>query len=78
MVGMLIAGAVVVESVFAWPGIGRLLVVSVANRHLPVLHEVDIARVLQQGRNIRGHQQLVLSLADGVCASRCSEDGSSN
>ena len=27
MVGTLIAGAVVVESVFAWPGIGRLLVV---------------------------------------------------
>ena len=26
MVGTLIAGAVVVESVFAWPGVGRLLV----------------------------------------------------
>ena len=27
MVGTLIAGAVVVESVFSWPGVGRLLVV---------------------------------------------------
>ena len=26
MIGSLVAGAVVVESVFAWPGIGRLLV----------------------------------------------------
>lgn len=37
MVGTLIAGAVVVESVFAWPGIGRLLVVAVANRDLAVV-----------------------------------------
>jgi peptide/nickel transport system permease protein len=37
MVGSLLAGAVVVESVFAWPGIGRLLVVAVANRDLAVV-----------------------------------------
>ncbi|MGI4944798.1 MAG: ABC transporter permease [Janthinobacterium lividum] len=37
MVGSLLAGAVVVESVFNWPGIGRLLVVSVANRDLAVV-----------------------------------------
>jgi len=37
MVGTLVAGAVVVESVFAWPGIGRLLVASVANRDLAVV-----------------------------------------
>ena len=37
MVGTLIAGAVVVESVFAWPGVGRLLVVGVANRDLAVV-----------------------------------------
>lgn len=37
MVGTLIAGAVVVESVFAWPGVGRLLVVAVANRDLAVV-----------------------------------------
>ena len=37
MVGSLIAGAVVVESVFAWPGVGRLLVSAVANRDLAVV-----------------------------------------
>lgn len=37
MVGSLIAGAVVVESVFSWPGVGRLLVSSVANRDLAVV-----------------------------------------
>jgi peptide/nickel transport system permease protein len=40
MVGTLIAGAVVVESVFAWPGIGRLLVTSVANRDLAVVQTI--------------------------------------
>lgn len=37
MVGTLVAGAVVVESVFSWPGVGRLLVVSVSNRDLAVV-----------------------------------------
>jgi peptide/nickel transport system permease protein len=37
MVGSLLAGAVIVESVFAWPGVGRLLVVAVANRDLAVV-----------------------------------------
>ena len=37
MVGTLMAGAVVVESVFAWPGVGRLLVSAVANRDLAVV-----------------------------------------
>jgi peptide/nickel transport system permease protein len=37
MVGSLIAGAVVVESVFSWPGVGRLLVVAVGNRDLAVV-----------------------------------------
>ncbi|MBB3388107.1 peptide/nickel transport system permease protein [Rhizobium sp. BK275] len=37
MVGSLIAGAVVVESIFSWPGIGGLLVVSVTNRDLAVV-----------------------------------------
>jgi peptide/nickel transport system permease protein len=37
MVGTLIGGAVVVESVFSWPGVGRLLVVAVANRDLAVV-----------------------------------------
>jgi peptide/nickel transport system permease protein len=37
LIGTLIAGAVVVESVFSWPGVGRLLVTSVANRDLAVV-----------------------------------------
>jgi peptide/nickel transport system permease protein len=40
MVGTLIAGAVVVESVFAWPGIGRLLVSAVSNRDLAVVQVI--------------------------------------
>lgn len=37
LVGSLIAGAVVVESVFSWPGVGRLLISAVANRDLAVV-----------------------------------------
>jgi len=40
MVGSLIAGAVVVESVFSWPGVGRLLVVAVSNRDLAVVQTI--------------------------------------
>lgn len=40
MVGSLMAGAVVVESVFSWPGVGRLLVVAVSNRDLAVVQAV--------------------------------------
>ncbi len=35
--GFLIVGAVAVESVFAWPGIGQLALQSVASRDLPVI-----------------------------------------
>jgi peptide/nickel transport system permease protein len=40
MVGSLIAGAVVTESVFSWPGIGRQLVVAVANRDVAVVQVI--------------------------------------
>lgn len=40
MVGSLVAGAVVVESVFSWPGVGRLLVNAVANRDLAVVQVI--------------------------------------
>jgi peptide/nickel transport system permease protein len=40
MIGSLVAGAVVVESVFSWPGIGRLLVGAVASRDLPVVQTI--------------------------------------
>lgn len=36
-IGHLIAGAVVVEVVFAWPGMGRLLLASLQTRDIPVL-----------------------------------------
>jgi len=42
-VGSLIVGGVITENVFAWPGVGRLLVDSVANRDLAV---VQVAIVL--------------------------------
>ena len=35
--GQLIAGAVVVEIVFGWPGIGRLLLTSLQTRDTPLL-----------------------------------------
>lgn len=38
--GDLIAGAIIVETVFAWPGIGRLLVEAVASRDLPVVQTI--------------------------------------
>lgn len=42
MVGGLIAGAVVVETVFSWPGEGRLLVTAVATRDLSVVQAILI------------------------------------
>lgn len=40
MIGGLVAGAVVVESVFSWPGVGRLLVASVTSRDLAVVQVI--------------------------------------
>jgi peptide/nickel transport system permease protein len=45
-VGSLIAGAVVTETVFAWPGIGRLLVTSVTERDLAVVQLIVILAAL--------------------------------
>ncbi|MCG8559908.1 MAG: ABC transporter permease [Hyphomicrobiales bacterium] len=41
-VGRLIVGAVVTENVFAWPGVGSLLVMSVQNRDLAVVQTIVI------------------------------------
>lgn len=38
--GLVIGGAVVTESVFAWPGVGQLLTLSVARRDLPVVQAI--------------------------------------
>ncbi len=35
--GTLLGGAVVTETVFAWPGIGRLAIQSIYNRDYPVV-----------------------------------------
>jgi ABC-type dipeptide/oligopeptide/nickel transport system permease component len=35
--GYMLAGAVLTESVFAWPGVGRLLVTSIMSRDYPVV-----------------------------------------
>ena len=40
MVGGVLAGAVVTESVFSWPGLGRLMVTSVAARDLAVVQGI--------------------------------------
>lgn len=45
-IGNVLAGAAVVETIFAWPGLGRLLVDSVATRDLPVVQAVIFAVTL--------------------------------
>lgn len=40
--GHLVAGSIVIESVFAWPGVGRLLVNSVASRELAIVQAILI------------------------------------
>ena len=40
-IGALLGGAVITETVFAWPGIGRLAIDSIANRDFPVV-EADV------------------------------------
>ena len=40
--GDLIAGSVVTETVFAWPGVGRLLVTSVGDRDLAIVQAILI------------------------------------
>ena len=41
--GDLVAGAIIVETVFAWPGIGRLLAESVMSRDLAVVQIIVLA-----------------------------------
>jgi ABC-type dipeptide/oligopeptide/nickel transport system permease component len=40
--GLLMGGAVVVEVVFGWPGVGRLLVDAVGARDYPVIQAVTL------------------------------------
>lgn len=45
-IGLTLSGAVVVETIFAWPGLGRLLIDSVAFRDLPVVQAVILVVTL--------------------------------
>ena len=36
----MLGGAVITETIFAWPGLGRLLVVAVTQRDIPVVQGV--------------------------------------
>jgi ABC-type dipeptide/oligopeptide/nickel transport system permease component len=38
--GYMLGGAVVTEQVFAWPGLGRLLVAAVSQRDIPLIQGV--------------------------------------
>lgn len=40
MIGSLAAGTVIVENIFAWPGVGRLLIDSVTNRDFAVVQTI--------------------------------------
>ncbi|HEX7041556.1 MAG TPA: ABC transporter permease [Trueperaceae bacterium] len=63
--GALVAGSVVVETVFAWPGVGRLLVTSVAARDFPV---IQFAVVLISASVVAAN--LVVDLLYGVADPR--------
>ena len=41
-IGILLSGAVITESVFAWPGIGKLIVDAIFSRDFPVVQTVLI------------------------------------
>lgn len=51
--GSLVAGVVVVETVFAWPGLGRLIVTAIDNRDYPVVQAaVTFVAALFVGLNL--------------------------
>lgn len=51
--GSLVAGVVVVETVFAWPGLGRLIVTAINNRDYPVVQaSVTFVAALFVGLNL--------------------------
>jgi peptide/nickel transport system permease protein len=41
-IGYLLGGIIVVEEIFAWPGLGRLLMYALENRDLPVIQGVTL------------------------------------
>jgi dipeptide transport system permease protein len=45
-VGVLLGGAVITETIFAWPGLGRLLINSISQRDYPLVQGVVFVTVL--------------------------------
>jgi peptide/nickel transport system permease protein len=41
-IGYLLGGILVVEEVFAWPGLGRLIIYALQNRDLPVIQAATL------------------------------------
>ena len=41
-IGYLLGGIIVVEEIFAWPGLGRLLIYALENRDLPVIQAITL------------------------------------
>lgn len=41
-IGYLLGGIIVVEEIFAWPGLGRLLILALENRDLPVIQAITL------------------------------------
>ena len=68
--GFLIGGAAVIETVFAWSGIGRLFVSSVSNRDLPVVQAVVL--LVSSGVILAN---LLVDIAYGVLDPRISISG---
>lgn len=53
--GNLLAGSAVVETVFSWPGLGRLIVNAILSRDIPVLQgAVLFAALAVAGANLAG------------------------
>lgn len=42
-IGYLLGGIIVVEEIFAWPGLGRLLIYALENRDLPVIQAITLS-----------------------------------
>ncbi len=40
MIGSLLGGAVITETIFAWPGIGRLIIQAISTRDFPLVQGI--------------------------------------
>nr|WP_246776996.1 ABC transporter permease [Microvirga sp. VF16] len=58
MVGGLVTGSIVVETVFSWPGVGNLFISSIGNRDIPVVQAIVI---------LAGAMMILANLAVDIC-----------